>query len=137
MKGLRWLVFLLFVASGCATMLMDDRTLKAPPGTTPAAAIAMDEGNRLFLARKWEAARAQYEAAIQAQPSLAEAHYNLALVLEILEGDDKARPHYMKAATLAPGHKVIWNSPPLRRHGDVESGTKPSRPLVTPAMGVH
>ena len=30
-----------------------------------------------------------------------------------------AKAHYIKAANLAPGHKVIWNSPPLRRYGNV------------------
>lgn len=137
MDGVRVLVLLLFLATGCAALANPQPTLQPPPGTQPAAVAAMEEGNRLFAARKWEAARTQYEAAIKAQPTLAEAHYNLALVLEILEGDDKARPHYMQAATLAPGHKVIWNSPPLRRHGDIETDTKASRPLVTPAMGVH
>ena len=33
---------------------------------------------------------------------------------------DEARPHYMEAANLAPGHQVIWNSPVLRRYGDVK-----------------
>jgi tetratricopeptide (TPR) repeat protein len=136
MKG-SWLVLMLLLADGCAEVMTYDPTLKAPPGTASAVTAAVEEGNRLYRQRKWEAARAQYEAAIKAQPGLAEAHYNLALVLEILEGDEKARPHYIEAANLAPGHQVIWNSPPLRRHGDVESGSKPSRPLVTPAMGVH
>ena len=30
-----------------------------------------------------------------------------------------AKPHFIEAANLAPGHKVIWNSPPLRRYGNV------------------
>jgi len=114
------------LVSGCATA-QEERTLRAPNGTQPAAAAAMDQGNKLFAARQWEAARVQYEAAIKAQPSLAEAHYNLALALEYLGDEKAARPHYMEAATLAPGNKVIWNSPPLRMHGMVEgSKTKGS-----------
>lgn len=136
MKG-SCLLLMVLLAGGCAGAMIYDPTLKAPPGTPSGVVAAVDEGNRLYRQRKWEAARAQYEAAITAQPGLAEAHYNLALVLEILEGDEKARPHYIEAANLAPGHQVIWNSPPLRRHGDVEAGTKSSRPMVTPAMGVH
>ncbi len=31
-----------------------------------------------------------------------------------------ASQHYLEAANLAPGHKVIWNSPPLRRYGNVQ-----------------
>ena len=48
--------------------------------------------------------------------------------------DASTRQHYIEAANLAPGHKVIWDSPPLRRHGIVESkgGT-----LIIPAVGGH
>jgi tetratricopeptide (TPR) repeat protein len=81
----------------------------------------VEEGNRLFAARQWDQAKAQYELAIKAQPSLAEAHYNLALALEMLGDEPSATKHYKEAANLAPGHKVIWNSPPLRRHGEVDS----------------
>jgi hypothetical protein len=27
----------------------------------------------------------------------------------------EARKHYVQAANLAPGNKVIWNAPPLRK----------------------
>ena len=106
---------------GCATMVEPfQTTLDAPPGTAPAAVAAMKEGNRLFEARQWEPAKAQYEAAIKAQPSLAEAHYNLAMVIESLGDEATARKHYVDAANLAPGHKIIWDSPPFRVHGLVE-----------------
>jgi len=106
---------------GCATMMEPyQTTLDAPPGTAPAAVTAMEEGNKLFAARKWDAAKAQYEAAIKAQPSLAEAHYNLAMVIENLGDEATARRHYVEAANLAPGHKIIWDSPPFRVHGFVE-----------------
>jgi Flp pilus assembly protein TadD len=96
----------------------------------------MEEGNRLFAARQWEQAKAQYEAAINAQPSLAEAHYNLALVIDILGDGAAARRHYIEAANLAPGHKVIWDSPPLRRHGLVDPTAK-SDTLTTPSQSRH
>lgn len=107
------------LVSGCATA-QEERTLRAPNGTLPAAAAAMEEGNKLFATRQWDAAKARYEAAIKAQPTLAEAHYNLAMALESLGDEKTARTHYMEAATLAPGNKVIWDSPPLRMHGMVE-----------------
>lgn len=125
-----------FLVSGCAASTAHERTLRAPVGTVPAAASAMDEGNRLFAARQWEQAKIQYEAAIKAQPSLAEAHYNLAMVIEILGDDATARRHYIEAANLAPGHKVIWDSPPLRRHGLVEPTPK-SDNLITPSQSQH
>jgi Tfp pilus assembly protein PilF len=121
---------------GCAALRAEDRTLAPPPGTISEAVSAMEEGNRLFAARQWTAAKVQYEAAIRAQPSLAEAHYNLALALEVLGDDPAARQHYIEAANLAPGHKVIWDSPPLRRHGIVESQAE-GRTLIMPAIGGH
>lgn len=133
-----WCISLVVIMgwSGCAEALKQTRTLRPPAGTAPAAASAMEEGNRLFAARQWEGAQAQYEAAIKAQPSLAEAHYNLALVLETLDQAGAARKHYIEAANLAPGHQVIWNSPPLRKHGIVEDHLKLT-PAVTPATGLH
>ncbi len=120
--------------SGCAGVLKETRTLRAPAGTLPAAASALEEGNRLFAARQWDAAQAQYEAAIKAQPGLAEAHYNLALVLETLDQLGAARKHYVEAANLAPGHQIIWNSPPFRKHGIVDDHLKLT-PAVTPGSG--
>jgi Tfp pilus assembly protein PilF len=111
----------LLVFAACAGMEKEERTLSAPAGTPAPVVAAMDEGNRLFATRQWALAKAQYENAINAQPSLAEAHYNLAATLEMLGDDLAARQHYIKAANLAPGHRVIWDSPPLRRHGLVDS----------------
>ena len=94
-------------------------TLNAPAIVSPTARAAISEGNRLFAAGRYEAAKIQYEKAIQAQSTVAEAHYNLALTFDYMGKRDEARPHYMEAANLAPGHRVIWNSPVLRRYGDV------------------
>jgi Flp pilus assembly protein TadD len=96
----------------------------------------MGEGNKLFAARKWEAAKEQYEAAIKAQPSLAEAHYNLAMVIEVLGDEATARKHYVEAANLAPGHKVIWDAPPFRVHGLVE-GSKSTNSFISDDTKKH
>ena len=95
-------------------------TLNAPMGAVPEAKHAVAEGNQLFATGRWQQALEQYEAAIKLQPSLAEAHYNLAMTLDRLGDREHAKPHYMEAANLAPGHAVIWNSPVLRRYGDVK-----------------
>jgi len=134
MKALIGIVMIVALAA-CASSRTLERTLKAPPGTTPVAVTAMDEGNRLFADRKWEAAKAQYETAIGVQPALAEAHYNLALVYDVLRDDATARKHFIEAANLAPGHKVIWDAPPLRRHGDVDAHPKAPDTLFLPAVG--
>lgn len=111
-------------------------TLNAPIGSVPEAMKAMAEGNQFFATGRWEQAKAQYETAVKVQPSLAEAHYNLALTLDRLGDREHAKPHYMEAANLAPGHAVIWNSPVLRRYGDVkvEKQTGTSTPVM-PGLG--
>jgi len=93
-------------------------TLAAPAGTPPAAAAAVEEGNRLFLQKQWEPAKAQYESAIKIYPDLAEAHYDLGLTLDKLGDKNASFKHYKQAADLAPGNQVIWNAPPFRRHAD-------------------
>ena len=113
-----------------------ETALSAPPRANPAAAAANEEGIRLFYARKWEEARTQFETAIKAQPTLAEAHYNLGLVYDALRNDKEARRHFIEAANLAPGNKVIWSSPALREHGDVPATPK-SGDFFTPTSGHH
>lgn len=106
---------------GCAGHSHQDQVLPPSASAESAAAGAMEQGNRLFAAHQWEAAKKEYEAAIKIQPSLAEAHYNLALALGQLGSPKEARHHFLEAANLAPGHKVIWDSPPLRPYGNPES----------------
>lgn len=91
--------------------------LKAPAGTPTAAVTAVEEGNKLFAQGQWELAKAQYEAAINAHPTLAEAYYDLALALDRLGKKAEATAHYKEAANLAPGNQVIWNAPPFRPYG--------------------
>jgi Tfp pilus assembly protein PilF len=123
------------IVTGCAgsnEKPSSERTLRPPAGTSPQATAAVEEGNRLFASQQWEAAKVQYEAAINAQPTLAEAHYNLAMSLEKLGDKAAAKKHYIEAADLAPGHKVIWNAPPLRRHGQVETLFKKEDSFIDP-----
>ena len=100
-----------------------------PPATNHSAGIpALVEGNKLFADHRWTATMKKYQEAIQADPSLAEAHYNLALTLDQQGRFSESRPHYMKAAELAPGHPVIWNAPPFREYGTVETDTPDQAP---------
>lgn len=124
MRRVLTVIVLSMVLASCAASEAYQQTLRAPAGTIPSAAAANEEGNKLYKARQWEAAKVQYEAAIQAQPTLAEAHYNLGLVYDALRDDKTARKHFVEAANLAPGNKVIWDSPALRRHGDVDTSIK-------------
>ena len=112
------LIFL--VNMGCASdkpapfMVLDP-----PPDTNVQVQAYLTEGNRLFREGRWEGARQQFHAAVQAQDDLAEAHYNLALAMDHMGDQAAAKPHFIQAANLAPGNKVIWDSPPLRRYGNV------------------
>jgi Flp pilus assembly protein TadD len=88
--------------------------LQAPAGVSPAVATQLDRGNALFAAQKWAEAEQIYRQTITAEPTLAEAHYNLAATLHRAGNIAEAKKHYMEAASLAPGNKVIWDAPPLR-----------------------
>jgi Flp pilus assembly protein TadD len=88
--------------------------LQAPAGVSPAVAAQLDRGNVLFTAQKWAEAEQAFRQTIAAEPSLAEAHYNLATTLDRAGKKAEAKKHYMEAANLAPGNKVIWDAPPLR-----------------------
>ena len=88
--------------------------LQAPAGVSPAVATQLDRGNALFAAQKWAEAEQIYRQTITAEPTLAEAHYNLAATLHRAGNIAEAKKHYMEAASLAPGNKIIWDAPPLR-----------------------
>lgn len=104
------------VLSGCASeRLAPVETLRAPSGTATSLTERMERGNSQFAAQNWSAAKETYAAIIRMDPSLAEAHYNLALTLDRLGNKTESRKHYVQAANLAPGNKIIWNAPPLRK----------------------
>jgi len=128
----------MMVLGACASKpeAVTQPTLNAPVSASPVVRAAMSEGNQLFASGRWEAAKAQYEKVLLEKKTVAEAHYNLALVYDRLGKREEARPHYMEAANLAPGNQVIWNSPVLRRYGDVavESKSNAAAPSI-PSLG--
>jgi len=91
--------------------------LPAPPEALPAAASHNKDGRQLFSEGKIDLARNAFKAALDADPTMAEAHYNLAITLTSPGSRDEAEHHFLEAANLAPGHKVIWDSPVLRPYG--------------------
>ncbi len=123
-----WVGVLGMFAISCAGHSHQDQVLPPPASAESAVVGVMEEGNRLFTAHHWEAAKKEYEAAIKIQPSLAEAHSNLALALGQLGSPKEARHHFLEAANLAPWHKVIWDSPALRPYGDVQSESASDAP---------
>lgn len=116
MRMLTTIVFFGTLAVACASQSGKvPHVLSAPSGTKPAAATQLEKGNGLFTSRDYAGAEQAFREAIVADPSFAEAHYNLALTLDRTGHKDEARKHYIEAANLAPGNKVIWDSPPLRQ----------------------
>ncbi|GJL53027.1 MAG: hypothetical protein NPIRA02_01590 [Nitrospirales bacterium] len=118
-------LFAVLVAGGCASPSSSTKEAPLPPPehANSLAAQLIIKGNQLFAEHQWTAAIGIYEEAIQAQPELAEAHYNLGVVLYRKGPVAAARPHFIEAANLAPGHPVIWNAPPFRKYGTVESAS--------------
>lgn len=102
-----------------------DQPLSPPAYADPVAATAIQEGNRLFSLWDLRGASKHYEAAIQAQSSLGEAHYNLGLALHQQGRFVESHPHFRRAAKLEPGNLVIRNAPPFRTYGTVEQDTEP------------
>jgi len=128
-----WMGFLLLAMlgpGGCAGTphSHQEGPLPPPEHATPLAAQLILEGNQRFAEHRWTAAMGKYEEAIHAQPKLAEAHYNLGVTLYRKGPVSAARPHFIEAANLAPGHPVIRNAPPVRKFGTVDPKTENESP---------
>jgi len=122
-------MFLLFLGACAGHEHKHHEGVLPPPAASHSAGVkALVEGNKLFADHRWTATMKKYQEAIQADPSLAEAHYNLAVTLDQQGRFSESRPHYFKAANLAPGNKVIWNAPPFREYGTVETDTTDQAP---------
>jgi Tfp pilus assembly protein PilF len=118
MKSRMLVVLCLCGVLGCASQKGPPSSVLAAPTGSPADMVAkLEEGNRLFSAKDYADAEQSYRHTIAAYPESAEAHYNLAVTLDRMGNRGEARKHYMDAANLAPGHKVIWDSPPFREAG--------------------
>jgi Tfp pilus assembly protein PilF len=123
-----WIGFFLVIIlmiGGCAGTPQSpkDEPLPPPENALPLVAPLIIEGNRLFAKRDFREAATKYEAAIKAQSSSGEAHYNLGLALSKRSLYSEARPHFEKAAALEPFNTVIRNAPPFRKYTTVEPST--------------
>ena len=108
------LIGLWFLVACASPISKPPTVLQAPEGVSPAVAAQLDRGYALFADQKWAEAEQIYRQTIAAEPTLAEAHYNLAATLDRVGKKAESKKHYMEAANLAPGNKVIWDAPPLR-----------------------
>lgn len=95
----------------------------------PQEAIALTEqGSGAYQSQQFDEAKVYFEQAVQMARRLGVAHYNLALALNALGDAQGAHDEFIEAATLEPGHKVIWDSPALKPYGNPEV----SRPAQAP-----
>ena len=90
-------------------------------GVKPQAITLTEQGTQAYQTKQFEAAKKYFEQAMTAAPDSGQAHYNYALALNALGDSEVARQHFLDAANLAPGDKVIWDSPALFQYGDVST----------------
>lgn len=109
-------VLLLGVVTACAENrpAPPSQVLPSPQTTSASAGSYMTDGARYFMVGDWLHAAQAFERAVAAQPDLAEAHYNLAVSLDQGGQAAEAKKHYVVAANLAPGNKIMWDAPPFR-----------------------
>lgn len=119
----------LLAIEGCQFSSKSKQTvLPAPAGTIASATRHNDEGILAYQQQQWQSAKQHFEAALGTSPELAEAHYNLGMTLYRLNAMQEGDAHFIKAANLAPGNKVIWDAPPLK------NANVPDKEVTTPGM---
>ena len=95
--------------------------LALEPGVKPQAVALTEQGTQAYQARQFDDAKNYFSQAVAAAPQSGQAHYNYALALNALGDTEQARQQFVEAANLAPGDKVIWDSPALRPFGNPDS----------------
>ena len=88
------------------------------------ATMLTEQGTEAYQAHQFEEAKRYFQQAVAAEPQSGQAHYNYALALNALGDSEIARKHFMEAADLAPGDKVIWDSPALSPYGNPDNKNK-------------
>ena len=103
------------------TILLSACASPSPPlttwsGVSSSANMHNLEGIKHYQMGHWKVAKGHFEEAIQAEPNVAEPHYNLALALHQLGSHKQATVHFKKAAELAPDNPAITQSPVYKKH---------------------
>ena len=127
-------ISLLFGVTACAFMDKEKPLvpLALESGVKPQAVTLTEQGAQAYHAKQFNEAKNYFSQAVAEAPQSGPAHYNYALALNNVGETEQARQQFMEAANLAPGDKVIWDSPALRPYGNVET---PKRKLIPPGAG--
>ena len=107
--------------AGCTKKAKPLVPLALERGATAQAVTLTEQGTQAYQARQFQEAKQYFSQAVTAAPQSGQAHYNYALVLNTLGDVDEARQHFIEAANLAPGDKVIWDSPALHQYGNPQT----------------
>jgi len=109
-------VLMVWGLSACASepaKVKSREPLTLSPSAVPKAQQYTSQGSSAYLAGQYDVAKTLFAQAVAAAPNSGEAHYNLGLALFKLGDSEAAREQFIQAANLAPGNKVIWDSPAL------------------------
>lgn len=128
---------------GTTACTKSKKVVRSPlPLETGSAQRAVDlneQGTQAYRIRDFEQAKKLFADTVAAVPQSGPAHYNYGLALNILGETEAARRQFMEAANLAPGDKVIWDSPALSPFGNPEIEEKkvaaPQNPNHRSGMG--
>jgi tetratricopeptide (TPR) repeat protein len=131
-------VLLLFLGTAACSFMSKEKPLvplALEPGVKPQAVTLNEQGTLAYQAKQFTDAKNYFSQAVAEAPQSGPAHYNYALALNNVGETEQARQQFMEAANLAPGDKVIWDSPALRPYGNPEGpkkfqprGPGPNRP---------
>jgi tetratricopeptide (TPR) repeat protein len=109
----------LLLAGGLSACASESRKVKAReplmllPSAAPNAQQLTSQGSSAYLAGRYDEAKTLFTQAVSVAPNSGEARYNLGLALFKLGDTEAAREQFIQASNLAPGNKVIWDSPAL------------------------
>ncbi len=127
-------IFLLVGAVACSKSKAKPLVpLALESGVKPQAVVLTEQGTQAYQTREFDNAKNYFSQAVATAPQSGPAHYNYALALHALGDTEQARQQFMEAANLAPGDKVIWDSPALSPYGDPEAPKK--KQLIPPGAG--
>ena len=119
MKRLVGVAFIAWCLAAGAGVTVADMGKTATPLKVAAKSAAEshnNEGIEHYNQGHWDVAKKHFMGATEADPKSAEAHYNLALVLD-KSGDHKgATEHFQKAYDMGKGNPEIANSGILKAH---------------------
>lgn len=94
-----------------------EMALKAPKdGPNKIAAMKNDEGLSHLIQEHWDKSNEFFLEALEADPNLAVAHFNLGLSLDELGQHPEASEHFRKANELAPEDPRISDNEILKKH---------------------